>query len=87
MSADFSRRHDQIEKTLELGNNILANAHSDAIGHLKQSIGALSAGWNELQDWMDQLANRIKMIENEEVINKQKLDKLLDWLLNVQGEL
>ena len=41
LMADFGRRRDQIDKTLELGNNILSNAHNEAIGPLKQSIGAL----------------------------------------------
>ena len=85
MAADFARRREQIEKTLELGNHILSNAHTDAIGPLKQSIGALSAGWGELQDWMEQLANRIRGIENEEQIYKEKLDELLNWLFKIQG--
>ena len=44
-----------------------------------------SAGWNELHDWMEQLSVKMKGIENEEGINKEKLDKLLQWLLAKQG--
>ena len=44
-----------------------------------------SAGWNELHDWMEQLSVKMKGIENEEEINKEKLDKLLQWLLAKQG--
>ena len=84
--AEFGRRRENIDKTLELGNNILSNAHSEAIGPLKQSLGALSAGWNELHDWMEQLMSKIRGMEDEEQINKEKLDKLLQWLLTIQGK-
>jgi len=53
---------------------------------LKQKIKTtLSAGWNELHDWMEQLSVKMKGIENEEEVNKEKLDKLLQWLLAKQG--
>lgn len=86
LTAEFARRRENIDKTLELGNNILSNAHSEAIGPLKQSLGALSAGWNELHDWMEQLLSKIRGMEDEEQINKEKLDKLLAWLLTIQGK-
>ena len=34
---------------------------------------------------MEQLSVKMKGIENEEEINKEKLDKLLQWLLAKQG--
>lgn len=34
---------------------------------------------------MEQLSVKMKGIENEEEVNKEKLDKLLQWLLAKQG--
>merc|ERR1719454_228221 len=87
LTAEFARRRENIDKTLELGNNILSNAHSEAIGPLKQSLGALSAGWNELHDWMEQLLSKIRGMEDEEQTNKEKLEQLLRWLLTIQADL
>ena len=61
LQADFEKNKIKLDRAVTLGNTILANADSAAVGTLKHWIGALSAGWQEVNAWIDQLGDRIKV--------------------------
>lgn len=61
LQADFEKNKIKLDRAVTLGNTILANADTGAVGTLKHWIGALSAGWQEVNAWIDQLGDRIKV--------------------------
>ena len=87
LESDFGKNKLQLDRAILLGNTILSNADSAAVGTLKHWIGALSAGWQEVNAWIDQLGERIKRMESDEAENATRLDKLLDWLRTSQVKL
>ena len=61
LQVDFEKNKSKLDRAVSLGNAILGNADSAAVGTLKHWIGALSAGWQEVNAWIDQLGDRIKV--------------------------
>ncbi|CAG5094899.1 Oidioi.mRNA.OKI2018_I69.XSR.g13940.t1.cds [Oikopleura dioica] len=85
--ADMDKNKAQLDRAVQLGNGILTNADPDAVGTLKHWLGALTAGWQEVQAWIEQLGERIKRIENDDADAQQRLDALLNWLTGAQDQL
>ena len=65
LKLDFEKKEKNIEKTFELGNAILSRCHPNSISTVKHWLGALKAGWNENNNWLGQIENRLTTLENE----------------------
>ena len=85
--ADFNKNKSQLDRAIQLGNTLLSSADPAAVGTLKHWIGSLSAGWQEVNAWIEQLGERIDRMENDEAQNAARLDTLLNWLKTSQVKL
>ncbi|CAL8097166.1 unnamed protein product [Calicophoron daubneyi] len=78
---------ERVQATLQLGHQLLAQAHPDAVPRLRQWIHTIQGRWNDLTSWSNQRGERLKSALEEQQKRRVLLEQLMDWIGATQLQL
>ncbi|THD21574.1 Microtubule-actin cross-linking factor 1 isoforms 1/2/3/5, partial [Fasciola hepatica] len=78
---------DRLEAALRLGNQLLTQAHPEAVPRLRQWIHTIQTRWTDLTTWSSQRGDRLRLALEEQQKRRIAQQQLLEWLADIQVKL
>ncbi|KAF6778213.1 hypothetical protein AHF37_02572 [Paragonimus kellicotti] len=82
--ANLMDQAERVEATLQLGNQLLTQAHPEAIPRLRQWIHTLQSRWTDLINWSNQRGDRLQMATDEQRRRRLLSSELMEWITTTQ---
>ncbi|KAF8565826.1 hypothetical protein P879_04430, partial [Paragonimus westermani] len=82
--ANLMDQAERVEATLQLGNQLLTQAHPEAIPRLRQWIHTLQSRWTDLVNWSSQRGDRLQIATDEQRRRKLLSSELMEWITTTQ---
>ncbi|TGZ75570.1 hypothetical protein CRM22_000298 [Opisthorchis felineus] len=78
---------ERVQATLHLGNQLMAQAHPEAVQRLRQWIHAIQSRWSDLIASSTQRADRLRAALDDQKRRQLLRTELLDWIKTTQDHL
>ncbi|KER23718.1 hypothetical protein T265_14575 [Opisthorchis viverrini] len=78
---------ERVQATLHLGNQLMAQAHPEAVQRLRQWIHAIQSRWSDLIASSNQRADRLRAALDDQKRRQSLRAELLDWIKTTQDHL
>ncbi|VDP70097.1 unnamed protein product [Echinostoma caproni] len=85
--SNLMEQADRLEAALRLGNQLLTQAHPEAVPRLRQWIHTIQTRWTDLTTWSSQRGDRLRLALEEQQKRRTIQQQLLEWLANTQSKL
>ncbi|XP_033113691.1 microtubule-actin cross-linking factor 1, isoforms 1/2/3/5-like isoform X2 [Anneissia japonica] len=83
----FQAQESELNKTTQMGVDILAKCHPDAVTVIKHWITVIQARWEEVNNWSTQRGDRLTTALDAMKDNAELVEALLEWLANAEDSL
>ncbi|CAH8662601.1 unnamed protein product [Dicrocoelium dendriticum] len=78
---------ERVEATLQLGTQLLAQAHPEAVPRLRQWIHTVQSRWNDLISWSAQRGDRLRAALSEQDKRRVLHRELTEWIIATRRRL